>query len=53
MAAFFTIGERKIRPGVYFRYENIGAPPVAGADDGRCAAVLRSNWGPIGKAVLL
>ena len=53
MAAFFTIGERKIRPGVYFRYENIGTPPVAGADDGRCAAVFRSNWGPLGRAVLL
>lgn len=22
MAAFFTIGEKKIRPGVYYRYEN-------------------------------
>jgi len=53
LAAFFTIGERKIRPGVYFRYENIGTPPVAGADDGRCAAVFRSNWGPVGEAVLL
>ena len=53
MASFFTVGEAKIRPGVYFRYENIGTPPVAGADDGRCAAVFRSNWGPVGRAVLL
>ncbi len=50
MAAFFTIGEQKIRPGLYFRYENYGDPPLAGADDGKCAAVLRSNWGPLGKA---
>jgi hypothetical protein len=53
MAAFFTIGEQKTRPGVYFRYENYGTPPIAGADDGRCAAALRSNWGPLGQAVPL
>lgn len=52
MGAIFIIGEKKIRPGVYFRYENIGNPPIAGADDGRCAAVLRSNWGPLGVAIL-
>ena len=53
MAAFFIIGEKKTRPGVYFRYENYGTPPVAGADDGNCAVTIRSNWGPIGEAVLL
>jgi hypothetical protein len=53
MAQFFIIGEKKIRPGVYFRYENYGTPPVAGADDGKCAAVFKSNWGPLGAAVLL
>ncbi len=53
MAAFFSIGEKKARPGVYLRYENYGAPPVAGADDGKCAAVFRSDWGPIGQAVVL
>ena len=53
MAAFFIIGEKKDRPGVYFRYENNGTPPVAGADDGKCAATIQSNWGPIGEAVLL
>ena len=53
MASFFIPGEQKIRPGVYFRYENYGAPPLAGADDGRCAAVLRSNWGPLGQAVTI
>lgn len=49
MAQFFTIGEKKTRPGVYYRYENYGTPPTAGADDGKCAAVFRSNWGPIGE----
>ncbi len=53
MASFFIIGEKKTRPGVYMRYENYGTPPVAGVDDGKCAAVIRSNWGPVGKAVVL
>ncbi len=49
MASFFIIGEKKVRPGVFFRYENWGLPAVAGADDGKCAAVFKSNWGPLGK----
>ncbi len=53
MAAFFIIGEKKTRPGVYFRYENWGKPPVAGVDDGKCAAVFRSNWGPTGEVSVL
>ena len=53
MGAFFMKGEQKVRPGVYKRYENRETSPVAGADDGKCAATLRSNWGPIGKAVTL
>ncbi len=53
MASFFNKGEVKIRPGMYQRYENYGTPPTIGADDGKCACVIRSNWGPIGQAVLL
>lgn len=53
MASFFTIGETKTRPGLYYRPENYGTPLTAGADDGKCACVVRSNWGPIGTAVLL
>ncbi len=53
MASFFIIGEKKPRPGVYFRYENNGKPPVAGVDDGKCAAVFRSNWGPLGQVMVL
>lgn len=53
MGAFFIKGEQKVRPGVYKRYENRGNPPVAGADDGKCAATVRSNWGPVGTAVTL
>jgi len=50
MASFFTIGETKTRSGVYYRYENSGTPPVAGADNGKVAAIFRSNWGPLGEA---
>ena len=53
MASFFSIGEKKNRSGVYLRYENYGNPPPAGADDGKCAAVFRSNWGPVGQVVVL
>lgn len=53
MASFFITGEKKTRPGVYLRYENWSKPPVAGVDDGKCAAVFRSNWGPLGQALAL
>ncbi|MFI3254457.1 MAG: phage tail sheath subtilisin-like domain-containing protein [Eubacteriales bacterium] len=53
MASFFTIGETKTRPGMYYRYENWGTPPTVGADDGKCACTIRSDWGPLDSAVLL
>lgn len=53
MASFFTAGESKIRPGVYYRYENYQSSATVGADDGKCACVLRSNWGPLDQAVVL
>ena len=52
MAVFYIPGERKTRPGVFYRYENWGAPPLAGAADGRCAAVFASNWGPMTQVVI-
>ena len=48
MGIFFTVGEKKDRPGVYQRYENRGTGPLAGAVNGIVAAVYRSNWGPVG-----
>lgn len=51
--AFFIPGESKTRPGTYFRYENWGQPATAGANDGVCAAVFQSNWGPVNRAVAL
>jgi hypothetical protein len=53
MAAIFTIGERKIRPDIYFRYEKYGTPDLAGATDGVCAVTTRSSWGPMNAPVLL
>jgi hypothetical protein len=53
MSGFFISGERKIRPGTYIRYFNRGTPPVAGVDDGVCAAVFRSNWGSTDVPVLM
>ena len=53
MAGFFVIGEQKVRPGLYYRYENRGLPPLAGVDDGKCAAVFRSNWGPLGRPIVI
>ena len=48
MGIFFTAGEKKIRPGVYQRYENRGTGSLAGAVNGIVAAVYKSNWGPLG-----
>lgn len=50
MSGFFTVGEQKIRPGVYKRYENAGQETAA-AEEGIAAVVLASNWGPLNKAV--
>lgn len=51
MGIFFTTGEKKVRPGVYQRYENIGGPQIAGATNGIVACCIRSNWGPLNKVL--
>ena len=48
---FFKEGEKKIRPGIYQRYENIGQAPLVTARDGICAIPVRASWGPLGKVV--
>lgn len=53
MAAFFTVGEKKKRPGIYYRVTNIGGVEVAGAIDGICAAIFRAPWGPLCERVEL
>lgn len=52
MAHIFTAGERKQRPGVYFRYSDRGNAPEAGATDGINAIVLSASWGPVGKVTV-
>lgn len=49
MGVFFTVGEKKKRPGVYQRYENVGGVSVAGAVDGIVACCVKSNWGELKK----
>lgn len=49
----FTIGETKIRPGEYHRFENAGSIVAAGARNGIVAGIIKSNWGPLGQAVTL
>ena len=51
--SFFIAGEQKIRPGTYIRYWNRGSRPIAGVDDGVCAAVFRSNWGPVDEPTII
>lgn len=50
MAGTFLIGETKIRPGVYYRREKIGAT-ASGATNGVLAALFQSNWGELNKVV--
>ena len=50
MSGTFVVGETKIRPGVYTRYENAGGVEIAGAANGIGAAVIRANWGPLNKS---
>lgn len=49
MGVFFTVGEKKKRPGVYQRYENTGGVSVAGATNGIVACVVRADWGALKK----
>ncbi|CAK7059720.1 MAG: hypothetical protein EUB_03435 [Eubacterium sp.] len=53
MAMFFEPSENKIRPGVYNRYVNPGGAVLAGAQNGIIAAVVQSNWGELGKVVVI
>ncbi len=49
MSGTFLIGERKDRPGVYFRRENFGGPESVGATNGIGAAIFQADWGPLNK----
>lgn len=49
MSGTFTIGEKKVRPGTYYRYENVGGVETVGAINGIGAALFRASWGPLNK----
>lgn len=50
MAGTFLLGERKTRPGVYYRRERRGYT-VEGATNGILAVIFQSNWGELNKVV--
>ena len=47
MSGIFTIGEKKVRPGVYYRRENYGNVETVGATNGVAAALFQCDWGPL------
>lgn len=53
MAGMFTAGETKVRPGAYSNIQKSGGSTIAGAVDGVTAVLFRSDWGPLGQAVII
>ena len=53
MAGRYSIGETKVRPGIYFRQENGGGNETLGATNGIVGVAFKANWGPLGKVVTL
>lgn len=47
MGSFYNVGEQKIRPGVYRRYENVGESSTPGAIYGVFAMAIHSDIGPL------
>jgi hypothetical protein len=53
MSGFYTVGEKKDRPGVYHRIENAGGVETAGAREGIGCAVVSGNWGALNTPVTI
>lgn len=51
MAGTFTVGEAKIRPGVYQRRYKESAGASAGERNGIGLGLIRANWGPLNTVV--
>ena len=51
MGALYNVGEQKIRPGVYRRYENVGGGETPGAVYGVFAIAVHADIGPLGKVL--
>lgn len=47
MSGIFSIGEKKVRPGVYYRRENSGGVETVGATNGIAAVLFQANWGSL------
>lgn len=47
MGSFYNLGEKKIRPGVYRRYENVGSSDTPGAVYGVFAIAIHAMNGPL------
>lgn len=52
MARYLNYGSEATRPGNYFNYDKKGQDKVAGATDGVCAVLFKSDWGPLCEAVV-
>lgn len=51
IGAMYRLGEQKVRPGVYVRYFNDGDLPTYAGAIGVAAAVIKTNWGPLGQVI--
>lgn len=49
MGQSYYVGEKKIRPGTYQRYEKQGANAPAGAVEHAVAIPVQASWGPVGE----
>jgi len=53
MAGRYSIGETKVRPGIYFRQENGGGNDTIGATNGIVGVAFKANWGKLGEVVTI
>lgn len=51
MAGYYTLGEKKVRPGTYFNRQKVGKSATSGAIDGVVAVLFRASFGPLCSAV--
>lgn len=51
IGALFRLGEQKVRPGIFVRWYNAGGYKSYARALGVAAAVIKSNWGPLGKVI--
>lgn len=53
MGGTFTVGEQKIRPGAYFRYQNVGLAPASAFTINVVACVIQADWGPLNEVKII